>query len=621
MFGFFITLSLLVSSSSYIVEVDSIFERYYESGVSDRIEYRRIRVLRDDLEDQLRSIIASYTPCYNEIQFDFARIVRGRDTIYLDTSLVVDVPAPPELGGTIYWGTRNKIMEVKGLSNGDVLEYRIRRYGGNWLGPTGSENYKTPYPGFFNQIELFGGYEEIKKKVYVLQDLPEKPVRFGIFNGRVKYRKVKSSGSVFHIFESRDNIKLDFEPFAPSRYDILPKVIVTNIPSWRDISKYEYERSEENLIPDDFVTRTSDSLCSGVSDNSEKIRRLFYFVSDQIRYLGLIESEMEGYEPHKASLTLAKKSGVCKDKAALLVSLLRAQGFKAYYATTAVGMRVEDIPSDQTNHAIVAIEVGPDTYVYLDPTVGSGGRDLMPASEGGQGVLVSRKEGDILRKISSSVAESNRVVVSILSAPRAETLDVILKIRFEGGFDQQFRRIARSGHKNLERYFRRALSEIYKGEIILDSLECSDSYDYSDYFSVAVYAKALNHIQRIGELLLYRPVLAFLGDRFAGFLDFLNEKRKYDLSLRYPFKVEINEVISGIRPNSCPRMKVQKGNKDLYLLSFSAVSDSNTIEFKLHYSFNKSRFSAVEARKLYSDHQAFSYVKNYTAILNGGKER
>jgi transglutaminase-like putative cysteine protease len=66
---------------------------------------------------------------------------------------------------------------------------------------------------------------------------------------------------------------------------------------------------------------------------------LFYFVSDKIRYLGLVETDVEGYKPHKAEIVLKHMEGVCKDKAGLLVSLLRAAGFNAYYAITGAGIR------------------------------------------------------------------------------------------------------------------------------------------------------------------------------------------------------------------------------------------------------------------------------------------
>jgi len=186
-----------------------------------------------------------------------------------------------------------------------------------------------------------------------------------------------------HVFYLKNIKPYKSEPFSPSQYDYLPKLIVTNIPSWREMSRIEFQRAEPNVTPDDRIKSFADSLCQGITDENEKIKKLFYFVADEIRYLGLIESEMEGYEPHPSLLDSREEDRVfAKIRPLCLFALLRAQGFKAYYATTAAGMRMENIPADQTNHAIVALEKGND-YEYLDPTIGAGGEDLMPASEGG----------------------------------------------------------------------------------------------------------------------------------------------------------------------------------------------------------------------------------------------
>ena len=58
----------------------------------------------------------------------------------------------------------------------------------------------------------------------------------------------------------------------------------------------------------------------------KRIKAIFYHVAQKIRYMGLTpEKDRPGFEPHDVKLTFDNKYGVCRDKAALLVSMLRGR--------------------------------------------------------------------------------------------------------------------------------------------------------------------------------------------------------------------------------------------------------------------------------------------------------
>ncbi|MDI6850653.1 MAG: DUF3857 domain-containing protein [bacterium] len=623
---------LVFGRFEYIVELDSTYEAYYESGISERFEYRRIKVLGDEIPEELRALEVTYTPYYNTADFEFVRIVRGRDTLYLDTEDVVDVLAPPDLGGTIFWGERKKVLEIKDLRKGDILESKVKKYGGNWLGPTGEEKYKTPYPGYFNQIVLFGETVPVKKKLYLLEEIAEKPIKFGIFNGKIKHRIITKDGKKIHMFYSKNIKPYKVESLSPSIYDFVPKLIVTNIPSWKEMSRIEFQRAEPNVTPDETIKKFADSLCSGIIDDDEKIRRLFYFVADEIRYLGLIESEMEGYEPHPAWLTLQKRSGVCKDKAALLVALLRAKGFKAYYATTAVGMRVENIPADQTNHAIVVLERGKD-YEFLDPTIGAGGRDLLPASEGGQSVLVSRAEGDTLRTIPVSTPEKNKVSIYVYTTLLGDTVYFSYLMNFNGAFDQRLRRVAQSGRRRVESFLHDILSGVYSGIVVIDSIRFTDPKDYSEYFRIRVSGRVLKAVINTPDFKLYRPVSSKLASSFAYFLRHLNSKRELDLVISFPQSYEVKEFVPLAKVVEPFKNHVRLGKEQAYIFEFEAggIVDQvqnvgnflNTEEsggwfsFSTSLVFSKKKYSSTEAESMFRDYQSFQGNENLWLPLKG----
>lgn len=69
------------------------------------------------------------------------------------------------------------------------------------------------------------------------------------------------------------------------------------------------------------------ALAAGQEDATEKAKRLFYFVRDQIKYnIYVSKSAPENF---RASNTLARGEGYCVQKSVLLVALARAAGIPA----------------------------------------------------------------------------------------------------------------------------------------------------------------------------------------------------------------------------------------------------------------------------------------------------
>ena len=82
------------------------------------------------------------------------------------------------------------------------------------------------------------------------------------------------------------------------------------------------------------------------------------YLDREVRYTG-IEFGEAAIVPHDPAETLAKKYGDCKDKATLLVAMLRAAGIPANVALLSVESRI-DVPADlpgmgMFDHAIVYV--------------------------------------------------------------------------------------------------------------------------------------------------------------------------------------------------------------------------------------------------------------------------
>ncbi len=190
---------------------------------------------------------------------------------------------------------------------------------------------------------------------------------------------------------------------------------------------------------------------------------LNHWVAHYIRYSGLSMGEGEGYTLHPSDMIFRDRSGVCKDKASLLVTFLRAAGFEAYPAMTMAGARIDNFPADFFNHSVVALRQGDGTFRMLDPTWVPWVREQWSSAEQEQQYLVGYKEGQPLMTTPYSPPENHYydlAVAGSIADDGAFTGRLTLKV--EGQTDAMMRRATRANHRlEADAYFTRILKGLY----------------------------------------------------------------------------------------------------------------------------------------------------------------
>ena len=112
------------------------------------------------------------------------------------------------------------------------------------------------------------------------------------------------------------------------------------------------------------------NLIEGASSMEEKVKRIYYFVQDQINYVAF-EDGLNGFIPRDADDVFDKKYGDCKDMANLLNEMLNYADVPSYL--TWIGTRKKpysyfDVPTPfADNHMITAIKLQ-NEYLFLDAT-------------------------------------------------------------------------------------------------------------------------------------------------------------------------------------------------------------------------------------------------------------
>jgi hypothetical protein len=162
------------------------------------------------------------------------------------------------------------------------------------------------------------------------------------------------------------------DPDVSNWLDQLPHVVIAEPQTWEDLAAAEMRLVQRNAdAGTPAVKAQAARLVAGAKDDWDRIDRLHRFVADRIRYVGL-EHGRGAVEPRRASLTLARGFGDCKDKVTLFLALARSLGIPVVPALVATGLRDERkflIPSPAYFDHMIACTSANDRSLCLDLTV------------------------------------------------------------------------------------------------------------------------------------------------------------------------------------------------------------------------------------------------------------
>ena len=351
-------------------------------------------------------------------------------------------------------------VNVPGVEIGDLVHAVVR-----------TTIQRPILPGEFADDMMFEGRGFLRHLALEVRMPAAKPLRQVALRdeipGTVTATTRTEGGDVIYHWEVKNVPRMFEEPGMPPDQEVLQHLTCSTTADWSTVSRWYWELSRPHLeAVSPEMQQQAAALTAGAASDREKISAVFYYVSKNIRYMGLTpEKDRPGFEPHDAALTYAKKYGVCRDKAALLVALLRAAGQKAYPVLVSLGLRKDaQVPNPFFNHAIVAVEVQPGQYQLMDPT-DENTRDLLPSYEGNQSYLVCRPEGDTLRRSPVAPAEQSMMRISTkgtLSA--AGALEAHSELSFDGINDNAYRdAFVQMKPDDRWRFFERALKGTLPG--------------------------------------------------------------------------------------------------------------------------------------------------------------
>lgn len=536
--------------ANVVVLFDSTSVQMQPTGLSYYQMHKLTKILTLAGAKQNHVVKVGYDPLSAYVEIQKVIVYKANGKIKTIENPVLDYAAPAR---AIYWGAREKMVEVGRLEPGDALEVISFKKGYTYALLEGAndeeDKYIPPMRGHFYDIVPFWSNDPVLEKTYILSIPNDKKLQYEVFYGELTSKLRFDKDRIEYIFTKKNIQPAERESGMVSKNNVNTKLLMSTSPDWYAKGKWFYTVNEDYdaFTPTDEVQDFVDDLIKDAKTELDSISILTHWVADNMRYSGISMGEGEGFTLHNSEMNFTDRCGVCKDKASLLISMLRAAGFESYAAMTMAGERIDDVPADQFNHSVTVVKRRNGEYQLLDPTWVPGVRELWSSAEQQQGYLMGLPEGADLMYTPISPPENHYVRINGKSKLNAEgLLKGSFTITAEGQSDATVRRIFSGARtewdKNLEKEILR-----FHPNARITKVTHTDHDKYLEQPVSITYEYEIPHYAFVGEheIMFTPPLASGVFKRAMGHL-YTNtsaETKKFGFRDRCSRLVEINEVV------------------------------------------------------------------------------
>ncbi len=311
------------------------------------------------------------------------------------------------------------------------------------------------------------------------------------------------------------------------------------VKTWDDIALWFINLAEDRFQASNEVKKMTTELLQDVFTPREKLKRIFEFVRDNIRYMA-IEIGIGGFQPHNAGSVLTNRYGDCKDMVALIISMAKAANIQVDPVLIPTWHRGEldsgMVSQAHFNH-LIARAVMPDSVeLWMDPTEKTCAFGDLPWYDKNRLSLIVSKEGKAeIRRTPKPSQNENGIqrhwTLRVDSSGKANgSLTVVLK----GIQASEIRYLLkRAPVKSVEEWFGRELLTRFpsiRGENlkIRNQSNLNQPLEIESSFSEAVFCQPASQC------------IAFQPGSFAAYdwnRLFPEIERKYPIELQYPVEI------------------------------------------------------------------------------------
>jgi len=537
-----------------VVLFDSTNVYVEETGLSHVHMHCLVKILNEKGAKKNNIFTIDYDPLSAYVEIQKVLIHRADGSTEVVDNKVCDYTAPARM---IYWGASQKMIEIGRLEPDDAIEVWSYRKGYTYALLLGNEldgddsQYIPPMRGHFYDIVHFWYDYPIIEKVYSVDIQTSKNLNYKIYHGHIEEKVEQQDDRTQYVFTANNLMPQKKEPAMLAPSDVWLKLLLTTAPDWESKSLWFYGVNEDygSFVPTPEVKKRVSKLLAGAKTELDSISILTHWVADNMRYSGISMGPGEGYTLHNCEMNYTDLCGVCKDKAGLLIAMLRAAGFESYAAMTMAGERIEDIPADQFNHSVTVVKRRNGNYELLDPTWVPFVRELWSSAEQQQGYLMGVPEGATLMYTPISPAENHyfkmHAETSIL---KNGTLEGELVITAEGQSDAAVRNLlfTRHHHNEWDKNVEKELLQTFPRAVITSKTYTTTDDYLNGPVKITYKFKIPNYATVTDKEIIFTPITALHPFKRALShlsVDVASEERQYPFRDRCSRQIEITENI------------------------------------------------------------------------------
>lgn len=326
----------------------------------------------------------------------------------LDDSDVADYAGSG--GGTMYSDSRIRVATLTHSSYPYTVEFEYEmEYDGYFTLPTW-------YPQSSRDLPVERAYFTL-----IAEDADD--IRHTVRNGPLEVESSTDDGTTTTTWSMILKHAESSAPYGPDWPSIAPSLHIApsffeisgtegQLRTWDDFGAWLHDLyTGRQVLPAD-LERKVDAIASRASSERELIQRLFELMQDRTRYIS-VQLGIGGWQPFSAEYVHERGYGDCKALTNYVWAMLKHVDIEAYpvaiYRDRSPSPLLEDFPSNQFNHIILAVPVEQDT-LWLEAT-----SQTIPFGHVHSGIedrpaLLIKPNGGELVQMPASMPEDNRQV-------------------------------------------------------------------------------------------------------------------------------------------------------------------------------------------------------------------
>lgn len=393
----------------------------FGNGLGSEFHQVVFQPLTDSAAALSRRYVFGFEADTQRVELRGARVYRADGRV--DEAIETGTDSADDPSIAMYTSMRAYYVQFPRLDPGDVVELQYR---------IDDVAVRNDYDTYFGTVESLQENEPVEHAEYVLIAPKSRQLYIeakGI-PGLQRSQSVRGE-QVIHRFWADNLAPVIPEPSMPPWSEVMGHIHVSTYKDYKALGKWYWGLIRDQFNVDQETRQLAQKIAKGLTTEREKVAAVYNWVIKNTRYVAL-EFGIYGHKPRRCVQTLARGWGDCKDKATVIVSLLKELGIDSTIVIVRTQMRGRFDSAIASlspfDHAIAYV---PSLNLYLDGTAEYTGITELPAmDQESLGILVNQGNAEL-------------VTLPLLSAETGRTTTTRAKLRADGSAEIELEAIAR----------------------------------------------------------------------------------------------------------------------------------------------------------------------------------